>query len=101
MRNPAAQGRCDANQAELTAVYESLFCSVVDTHILGGGMGDALIGCAGVTDIVEFKLPDGTYTPAQLTFRKSWRGSKILTIRTREDVIAHVTKIRSRFSQGI
>lgn len=99
MRNPAAQGRADANHVELAAVYEELFCSVVNTYHVGGGFPDAVIGCGGLSALVEFKMPDGRKTPAQETFHKTWRGSKVEIIRTREDVIAHVQRIRSRFSK--
>lgn len=99
MRNPAAQGRADANHAELAAVYEELFCSVVNTYHVGGGFPDAVIGCGGLTALVEFKMADGKKTPAQETFHKIWRGSKVWIIRCREDVIDHVKWMRERFSR--
>lgn len=100
MRNPAAQGRADANHVALSDLYRALHCSVVNTYHVGGGFPDAVIGCGGITALVEFKMPDGDKTPAQKTFHKEWRGSKVEIVRTSEDVINHVQRIRSRFSQG-
>lgn len=100
-RNPAAQGRPDANHAEVRRWYEELFCSFVDSHGVGGGFGDAVIGIAGITDVIEIKTEAGELLPSQVTFRKSWRGSKVLTIRTRDDVIAHVLRVRGRFAKGV
>lgn len=96
MRNPAAQGRPDANHADVRIWYEQLFCSFVDTHEVGGGFGDAVIGCAGLTDIIEIKTEDGKVLPSQETFHKTWRGSKILVIRDQQDVIEHVQYMRAK-----
>lgn len=96
MRNPASQGRPDANHAQVRGWYEALFCSFVDTHGLGGGFGDAVIGCAQITDIIEIKTADGELLPSQVTFQKTWRGSKIVTIRDVQDVIEHVVSMKAR-----
>lgn len=96
MRNPAAQGRPDANHADIQRFYEQLFCNFVDTHMVGGGFGDAVVGCAAITDIIEIKTADGDLLPSQVTFHKTWRGSKILVIRDQQDVIEHVTSMRAR-----
>ena len=95
MRRPAAQGSADANQSELARLYEELYCSVLDTHELGGGMGDLLIGVAQITDIVEVKTEGGELESSQVTFHRDWRGRKPLIIRNREDVIAHVQRVRA------
>lgn len=96
MRNPAAQGRWDSNHAALSLVYEELYCSVVPTASIGFGFPDAVVGCMGRTELVEFKTEDGTPTPAQVTFHRDWRGSKVRTIRTRADVISHVQSMAKR-----
>lgn len=100
MRNPAAQGRWDANHSSLAKVYEECFCNCVATASIGFGFPDAVIGCAGRTELVEFKTEDGTLTPAQKTFEKQWRGSHVRIIRTREDVIKHVQDIRERVARS-
>jgi|HubBroStandDraft_5_1064220.scaffolds.fasta_scaffold21057_5 hypothetical protein len=100
MRNPAAQGRPDSNHSEVVGWYEELYCSVVDTHELGGGMGDLLVGIAGVNDIVEVKTDGGQLLPSQVTFHRDWRGRKPIVIRTQADVINHVQQVRERVSRG-
>jgi hypothetical protein len=96
MRNPAAQGRPDANHADVVKWYQDCFCSVVDTHKLGFGFPDLVIGCAGLTELAEIKTEDGELLPSQRTFVKSWRGSKVTVIRTQDDVIAHVQRMRAK-----
>lgn len=100
MRNPAAQGRTDANHPEVRGWYEELYCSFVDTHSLGGGFGDAVIGCAGITSIIEIKTEHGQLEPAQVTFHRDWRGSKVVIVRTQADVINHVANIRQQQATG-
>lgn len=100
MRNAARLGERDANHSELSAVYEQCYCSVKDTSMVGGGFPDAVIGCAGRTELVEFKTADGTLTPPQQTFTRDWRGSSVRIVRTREDVIEHVQCIRERVARG-
>ncbi len=60
------------------------------------GHPDLLIGCAGVTGLAEVKSEDGTLTPAQQTFLQAWRGGEVVIVRTQDDVINHVSKLRKR-----
>lgn len=100
MRNPAAQGRADKNHSEVRGWYEELFCSVVDLHGVGGGCPDLLVGFAGRSELVEVKTEHGQLEPSQVTFGKTWRGSKITVVRTHADVINHVQNVRERISRG-
>jgi hypothetical protein len=100
MRHPAAQGRPDANHGDVVSSYEQLFCSVVDLHAVGFGCPDLMIGCSGLTELAEVKTEEGDLLPSQITFQKSWRGSKVVIIRTQEDVIAHVTRMRQKQATG-
>jgi len=100
MRNPAAQGRPDANHADVQGWYEELFCSVVDLHEVGFGCPDFLIGCAGRSELVEVKTEHGSLEPSQIRFQRDWRGSKVQVVRTQGDVINHVQNIRERVSRG-
>lgn len=95
MRNPAAQGKCDSNQSELTAVYESLFVQVTDTHTQGAGFPDAIVSCSGMWDAVEFKTAGGTPTPAQERFMRDAK-AKVTIVRNQDDVISHVQKMRAK-----
>lgn len=96
MTRSYAFSRKDTNHQELAAVYWSLGCSCVDISAMGGGVPDAFVGCAGITDLVEFKTALGALEPAQVTFGSRWRGSVIWVVRSQADVIAHVTHMRKR-----
>lgn len=98
MRNPAALGRPDANHAEVTRWYEELFCTVHDTHAVGGGFPDIVVKCPTKRGpqvlLVEVKTADGTLRASQERFVREW-GSCVTVVRTREDVFAHVQRVRA------
>lgn len=91
-----AFSRKDANHDELAAVYVELGCTCWDTSALGGGFPDAVVGAAGITDLVEFKTIGGDLEPSQRTFIAKWRGSSLYVIRTRDEVVFHVQNMRAR-----
>ena len=98
---PRVKGRLieaprDANQSERVREYEQLGCIVIDLGSIGMGCPDLLIGCAGVTDLAEVKMPDEDLLPSQQTFNARWRGSRAWLVRTLDDVIAHVKDMRRR-----
>ena len=99
MTRSYAFSRKDANHDELAAAYIEQGCSCIDTSAHGGGFPDAVVGCAGVTDLVEFKSEGGTLEPAQETFDARWRGSPVWLVRTREEVEYHVRSMRARARQ--
>lgn len=90
----------DSNHEEIIAAYEELYCSVVDLHTVGHGCPDILVGIANqVSELVEVKTEGGTLEPAQVTFQKTWRGRKVVLVRTRQDVENHVLAVRERLSR--
>ena|ERR1700733_12210194 len=97
MRNPAAQGRADANQPDIIAAYESLYCKVQDTHKVGFGFPDIVVKVptkrGPVAALVEIKTIDGTLSEKQKRFIEEW-GSCVEVVQTREDVFAHVERVR-------
>jgi hypothetical protein len=97
MRNPAAQGRTDANQSEIVEAYESLYCLVYDTHKMGGGYPDLNVRISTrrghEVALVEIKTRDGKLSPSQTRFLAEW-GSCVAVVQTRDDVIAHVERVR-------
>lgn len=98
---PRVRGRLieaprDANQTTLVAVYESLGCSVVDLGSIGGGVSDLLVGCAGITDIAEVKMPGEELRPNQMQFNARWRGSRPWKVESTDDVLAHIADMRRR-----
>lgn len=96
MTRSYAFSRKDANHDELAAMYHQMGCSCIDTSSQGNGVPDAVIGCAGITDWVEFKSETGELEPAQVTFERNWNGSPIWLIRKQTDVITHVQSMRKR-----
>ncbi len=95
-RARAARGRDDANQAPIVATYRALGCTVFDGSGIGFGFPDLIVGCIGVTELVEVKTVDGKLSPAQITFAADWRGSKVRIVRSDADAVAHVQDIRRR-----
>jgi hypothetical protein len=86
----------DANQPDLVADYELLGCTVVDLGSIGEGVSDLLIGCAGITDLAEVKMPGKELRSNQVEFNGRWRGSKPWKVQSRDDVIAHIADMRRR-----
>lgn len=97
----AAMGNRDANHGEITQVYESLYCKVVDTHGLGFGFPDIVVKIptkrGPVAALVEIKTVDGTLSKSQERFVAEW-GSAVAVVHTRDDVFAHVERVRGEKS---
>jgi hypothetical protein len=89
--------RADANHQEVAGWYEALYCLVKDVHKLPG-FGDLAVRITTkrgfVINIVEIKTGDGKLTSAQATFARDW-GSVVVMVQTRDDVFAHVERVRS------
>lgn len=90
----------DVNHHEIVKTYELLHCGVVDTHGLGFGFPDLLVHFSGYCCPVEIKTADGDLNESQKRFIRDWKGPKIGIVRTVDDVIEHVTRIRVKRSQG-
>jgi len=86
----------DANHDELVAVFERLGCTVAQMHACGvAGFPDIAVGAIGRTWLVELKNPQSAYGRAglnenQSAFARDWRGGKVYTACTENDVIALV-----------
>lgn len=85
----------DGNHDELARLFGQLGCSVFEAHATGDGFTDLVVGCMGITLLVEIKTDAGTLTPVQEVFHRDWRG-QLAVVRTREDVIRLVTETRAR-----
>ena len=101
----AAMGNRDANHADVQRWYEELYCLVHDKHVLGGGFPDMLVRIstrAGqVFALVEVKTADGTLRPSQETFIRLWGTGCIEVVQSREEVFAHVERVRGRFGRAV
>ena len=58
----------------------------MDTHEVGHGFADLVIGFRGKTYLFEVKTADGRLTPDEVKFHNEWRGV-IYTVRTIEQAI--------------
>lgn len=94
----AAMGNRDANHGDVTRWYEELYCKVQDTHAVGGGFPDIVVKIStkrgAVVALVEVKTADGTLRPSQERFVREW-GSCVTVVQTRDDVFAHVERVRA------
>lgn len=98
---PRVRGRLieaprDANQSAVMQRYRDFGCSAEDLGAVGGGIPDLLIGCAGITDLAEVKMPGEELRPSQRTFNDRWRGSRAWKVESLDDVEAHVMNMRRR-----
>lgn len=87
----------DANHGEIVAAYESLYCKVQDTHKVGFGFPDIVVKISTkrgpVAALVEIKTVDGSLSGKQERFIAEW-GSCVAVVQTRDDVFAHVERVR-------
>lgn len=86
----------DANHGVIQKAYEEQYCSVVDTSKLGDDFPDLVVGLCGRTFLVEVKNPKGRnrVEPGQKTFIEEWRGEPPIVVRSVDEVIAHVQRVR-------
>ncbi len=92
--------RKDGNHDEIANTFRRLGCSVIDTHLPPvPGYPDKLVGCVGVTHLVETKNRDTAYGRAgfndnQTAFARDWRGSPVHLVTTPDEAIALVQRWR-------
>jgi hypothetical protein len=100
----AAMGNRDANHADVQRWYEEMWCLVHDTHALGGGFPDMVVristAMGQIPSLVEVKTADGRLKPSQETFLELWGTGCVEVVETREDVFAHVERVRARFGRA-
>lgn len=100
LRGPSRSRRAkrDGNHAEIAACYRDAGATFQDLAAVGGGVPDGVVGFRGVTDLVEIKDPAGEdkIYPVQLTWHRSWRGSVVRVVRTRDDVLDHLRAMVAR-----
>ena len=77
--------KADANQAALVNAFRGLGCSVESLHRVGKGCPDLVVGCAGMTLLVEVKGEKSALNDEQKAWHSAWRG-QVCVVRTIEDV---------------
>jgi hypothetical protein len=83
--------RADGNQAEIVAALRRIGVSVLDTHLVGGGCPDLVVGYRCVTRLLELKQPGRDLEPHQREWHAAWRGSPVIVARTVEEAIDELT----------
>lgn len=97
--------KVDRNQGEIVELLRQLGVSVFDTHTVGRGFTDAVLGFRGTTYLAEIK--DGKrlgwkLTPAQKKFIVRWNGSAIVIFTCTDDVLTWVeSKKHERYRPSI
>lgn len=72
-RNPARLGKADATQPDMVEWLESEGHLVADTHTVGGGFPDLVVGCSwGEIVAVECKANRGRLTREQKLWHARW-----------------------------
>jgi hypothetical protein len=93
-------GERDANHVELVQRYEQHFCKVYDTSTVGGGFPDTVVRIqtrdGHVLQLVEIKTEDGSLNRAQELFHLEWGPRSCVTVRTVQDVDAHIAQVKAR-----
>ena len=90
--------RIDDNQRALTNALRAFGCTV--EPIQGAtGTPDLLVGIFGVTELVEVKPATnvkarGQLRDTQVEWHERWKGRKPVTIRTMDDALALVARMR-------
>ena len=83
--------RVDINQKAIVEHLRGMGCSVFHLHEVGKGCPDLLVGMNGITYLVEVKKDaKASFTPAQVEFQGSWKGSPVIRINNVEEAIAFV-----------
>lgn len=100
MKRFAKRSEPDENQGQIVAQYEELYCNVIDLSGVGFGCPDLAIACSGRMELVEVKTEVGQLNAAQKRFSDTWRGPKIVIVRTITDALNHVLNLRERVSRG-
>ncbi len=77
-------GRRDSTHAEVRDELRALGASVADTGDAGHDFPDLVVGVAGATFLVEVKAAKGKLSGGQSSFARTWRGSSVLVLRSRE-----------------
>lgn len=79
--------RTDANQVEIVKALKNAGYSVHDTHALGGGFPDIIVGCGGrVNILMEIKTEKGELNKKEKEFFSTWLGP-VYIVRSPEDAL--------------
>jgi len=83
--------RRDDNEEPIVLALQSVGCSV--WRLSAKGIPDLLVGRARQTFLFEVKGPKGVLTPAQVKFRRLWKGTPPITVRSITEALVAVGAI--------
>jgi len=88
----------DATHAPIVKGLRALGWSVVESHAVGGGFPDAIVGGRGLTHLLEFKRPgvagrkrgavQAATNEAQARFADEWRGGPVHVVSSLDEALA-------------
>ena len=91
------RARKDDNQTIIVSAFRQFGASVFETHQVGGGFPDIVVGFRGKNYLIEIK--DGEkcesrrpLTPAEIEFHAAWRG-RVEIIKSVEEVTAFMRRV--------
>lgn len=76
--------KTDSNQREIVEGLREFGATVFDTHMVGHGFPDIVVGYGGKNYLFEIKTDGGRLTPDEVKFIANWRGITYL-VRCIED----------------
>ena len=81
--------KVDANQKDIVLALRQAGCTVFDTHAIGKGFPDIVVGHHGKNYLLEIKSGKGKLTGPEVVFYDTWRGSNDI-VRTVEEALKSV-----------
>jgi hypothetical protein len=66
--------RVDANQSEIANALRRAGATVHDTHEVGRGFPDLVVGFRGINYLIEVKVPGEKLNPVESDWHVFWRG---------------------------
>lgn len=101
------RGSRDHNHNPIAQAFIEWGCTVADMALSGvPGFPDLVVGCIGVSHLVEIKNPATAYGRAGLTvgqsaFARDWRGGRVWVVREVSDVGVLVRDWRKAATQAM
>jgi Holliday junction resolvase len=85
----------DANHGEIVDVLKAYGFSVYDAAHAGRGFPDLVVGFDGLTFLAEIKSSEkAPLTDGQEDFRRQWRGSPVVILRSKANAISWAVNLR-------
>jgi len=95
----------DGNHAAVVSALRACGASVEPIESIKGGLPDLLVGAFGITELVEVK--DGSKVPsasklsdAQAKWHREWKGRKPVVVRSVDDALALVARMRGAMTMS-